>query len=69
MQTDRLVQEQRTYFEKGSMRSVSARKESLEKLRSMLLENEKELCSAVHKDLHKPAMEVISAEILTAHLF
>ena len=65
MQSDRLVQEQRAYFEKGSTRSVSARKENLEKLKEMLISNEKEICTAVHKDLRKPAMEVVSAEILT----
>lgn len=64
MQSDRLVQEQRSYFEKGSTRSVSARKENLKTLKEMLINNEKEICSAVHKDLRKPAMEVVSAEIL-----
>lgn len=65
MQSDRLVQEQRAYFEKGGTRSVSARKENLKKLREMLIDNEKEISRAVYKDLRKPEMEVVSAEILT----
>lgn len=64
MQSDRLVQEQRAFYETGGTRSVAARKENLKKLKEMLIDNEKEISKAVHKDLHKPAMEVVSAEIL-----
>jgi len=65
MQYDQLVKDQRTFFVQGDTRSISFRKESLEKLKELLLKNEKELCAAVYKDLRKPAMEVVSAEILT----
>lgn len=63
MQNDRLVHEQRTYFEQGNTRSISFRKENLKKLREMLITHEKELCEAAHKDLRKPEMEVVG-EIL-----
>lgn len=61
----RLVNEQRTFFEEGHTRPAAFRKEQLNKLRAMLTENEKEICEAVDKDLRKPEMEVVSAEIMT----
>lgn len=63
MQNNRLVHDQRTYFEEGNTLSISFRKENLKKLREMLIIHEKELCEAAHKDLRKPEMEVVS-EIL-----
>ena len=60
MQNDRLVHEQRAYFEHGHSRDIAFRKDSLKELRAMLLGHEKELCEAAHKDLRKPEMEVVS---------
>lgn len=59
------VREQRKFFESGKTRPVSFRKKNLEKLRVMLVIHEKELSEAVYRDLHKPEMEIVSAEIVT----
>lgn len=60
-----LVRDQRKFFEEGSTRSISFRKKNLEKLRAMLVIHEQELSEAVRRDLHKPEMEVVIAEIVT----
>lgn len=65
MNYEELVREQRRFFENGKTRSITFRKKNLEKLRVMLVIHEKEISKAVYRDLHKPEMEVVSAEILT----
>lgn len=65
MNVSELIGDQRQYFQSGKTRPVSFRKENLQKLRDLLTEHEKEICEAVYKDLKKPEMEVVSAEILT----
>lgn len=61
----RLISDQRRFYEEGHTRPASFRKKQLNKLRSMLTENEKEISEAVYKDLRKPEMEVMTAEIMT----
>jgi len=65
MQYEQLIQEQRKYFHGGNTRELSFRKENLEKLKQMLIEHEQDLCRAVHNDLRKPDMEVVSSELIT----
>jgi len=65
MNYEDLIREQHTFFETGNTRSILFRKKNLEKLRAMLVIHEKELIEAVQRDLHKPEMEVVSAEIIT----
>lgn len=60
----KLLEQQRQFFEDGNTRSVSFRKEQLQKLRDCILENEQELAQAVYQDFKKPEMEVVSGEIL-----
>ncbi len=64
MKTDRLLQEQQAFFEKGITRELSFRKIQLHKLRDMLVNHEKDLCNAVYRDLNKPEMETVGGEIL-----
>lgn len=64
MQYDKIIQDQKRYFEEGVTRSFSFRKENLEKLRALLLNHQEELSEAVFKDLHKPEMEITGSEII-----
>lgn len=65
MDIDQLVANQKKSFNEGATRSFEARKESLETLRSLVSENEKELCEAIRKDFGKPYFESFSTEIYT----
>lgn len=53
----------RNAFASGKTKDVFFRKSQLKSLDKMLVENQKVLIEAVHKDLRKPAFEVIAAEI------
>ncbi|MFU8812218.1 MAG: aldehyde dehydrogenase [Balneolaceae bacterium] len=65
MNTADLLKRQRTTFEAGTTRSVRYRKEQLHKLRAAVLEQTDRLTAAMARDLAKPEMESISAEIVT----
>ena len=65
MNYEDLVRDQKRFFDSGETRDISFRKKNLEKLRAMLVVHEKELSEAVKRDLQKPEMEVVSAEIIT----
>ena len=65
MTNEELVREQRQMFELGETRSIAFRKKNLEKLRAMLVVHEEQIREAVYRDLRKPKMEVVSAEMLT----
>ena len=65
MNYEDLVRDQKTFFQSGKTRDIEFRKKNLEKLRAMLVIHEEELSEAVQRDLKKPEMEVVSAEIVT----
>ncbi|MEX1260622.1 MAG: aldehyde dehydrogenase [Balneolaceae bacterium] len=60
----KLIEQQREFFEAGHTRSITFRKEQLQKLRDCIIENEKELSQAVYQDFKKPEMEAVSGEVL-----
>ncbi|KAI1314998.1 Aldehyde dehydrogenase [Mortierella claussenii] len=53
-------------FKSRSTRPLDFRRRQLEQLWNLLDENVEELCEAVHKDLRKPRIETILAEILVS---
>jgi len=53
---------QRSFFATGRTLDVSFRIEILRKLRSLIIEHEKEIVDALWKDFHKPEFEVIATE-------
>lgn len=65
MDIEQLVAKQKKSFNQGVTRSFEARKGSLETLRRLVSENEKELCDAIKKDFGKPYFESFSTEIYT----
>lgn len=65
MDIKQLVAKQKKSFNQGVTRSFEARKGSLETLRRLVSENEKELCDAIKKDFGKPYFESFSTEIYT----
>ncbi|CUT99020.1 Fatty aldehyde dehydrogenase [Echinococcus multilocularis] len=48
--------------------SFEERKHILRQLKTMLTDNEEELCRAIHTDLHKPRLECLECEILPLKL-
>lgn len=60
----KLVELQKAYFEVGETRSITFRKNQLQKLRDLITENQDQITKTVYRDLQKPEMEVLSAEIL-----
>lgn len=65
MDIEQLVANQKKSFNEGITRPFEARKESLDTLRSLVSENEMELCDAIKKDFGKPYFESFSTEIYT----
>ncbi|VDK46194.1 unnamed protein product [Gongylonema pulchrum] len=62
MDYEKLVNDFRQAFNAGMMSSAANRRKQLEALRTMLIENEEEICEAVYKDLHRPKNETVSFE-------
>lgn len=62
---DQIAALQKKSFREGKTRSVEARKAHVEKLRSLVSENEKDLCDAMQKDFGKPVFESFATEIYT----
>lgn len=60
---ERLLQEQRVYFESGATRSLAFRKEQLKKLKHAISTNEKKVVEALYRDLHKSEFEAFATEI------
>lgn len=58
-----LVAVQRAFFNQGKTRSLESRLEALKTLKAAILAFEPELAEALHKDLGKSQMEVITTEI------
>lgn len=60
---ERLLQEQRAYFDSGATRSLAFRKEQLKKLKQAISTNEKKVVEALYRDLHKSEFEAFATEI------
>jgi aldehyde dehydrogenase (NAD+) len=57
-----VIESQRKFFAAGTTRSIRYRLGILKKLRSVILEHEKDIVDAIWKDFHKPEFEVIATE-------
>lgn len=62
MNIEKLVEAQRDYFNSGATRSVTFRKEMLQRLRRSLLDNELLLAKAMNDDMNKSRLEVYMTE-------
>lgn len=51
---DKLLEEQRNFYKSGETRSYEFRKEQLQKLKSLILKNEKKINAAINADLGRP---------------
>lgn len=65
MTLSQIVTSQKSFFRKGTTRSLESRKKSLQKLKQLVEENEKDLCDAILEDFGKPYIESFIAEIYT----
>lgn len=59
-----LVQKHRDFFESQATKPLSFRLKQLGKLESLVTENADEIIACLAKDLHKPAMESVTTEIV-----
>ncbi len=57
-----IIESQRKFFASGKTLDIKYRLEILKKLRSVILDHEKDIIDAIWKDFHKPEFEVISTE-------
>lgn len=58
-----IIDKQRLYFETGNTLPVAFRKEQLQMLKKMLIENEQALLDAMYADFGKPALESYVTEV------
>ena len=63
MNIQKLVKQQRTYFESGATLSYASRIDALRRIGAAFARYEKALCDALYQDLHKCASESQMAEI------
>lgn len=62
-QIQRILQQQRTYYNSGATRSVSFRKEQLQRLADVVKNSEAQIIEALSKDFAKPPFETFMTEI------
>lgn len=65
MKLSSAILQQKKAFRDGINRSAKVRKEHLNKLKTVVLENEKKLCDAINQDLGKPYADAYVTEIYT----
>lgn len=58
-----LVSDTRRAYNSGKTRPVEWRKRQLQGMIKLLEENEKLLCEALYKDLHKPRLESLACDV------
>ena len=63
MDIPEIVSKQRYFFEQGTPREISFRKQQLQLLRQLIIENEELILKALQEDLQKPYLESYGAEI------
>ena len=63
MDTPKIVNQQKKFFNSNSTKKVSLRIETLKKLKSVLKENEQELYTAIYTDFKKSKFETYLTEI------
>lgn len=62
-ENDRLLKNQDSFFKSKKTLSIKYRKDSLIRLRNVILANEEEIIDALYKDLKKPKLEAYASEI------
>lgn len=60
---ERMLEDQRRFFQTGATRDYKFRVEQLKKLRQLVKENEPKIFAALKQDLHKPEFEAYASEI------
>lgn len=63
MDLDKLLHQQKKYFQQNQTKSIELRKVQLEKLKTLLKKHEDKLYQAIYKDLKKSKIETYSTEI------
>lgn len=63
MEIKALLQAQRIFFRSHQSKDVRYRKQALKRLRALIMEREKDICTALYKDLHKAEMESYMSEV------
>ncbi|THD67690.1 aldehyde dehydrogenase [Robertkochia marina] len=58
----KVISAQKEFFEQGKCLDLTYRKNTLKKLRKVILEKEKEICDAVYKDFKKSEFEALLSE-------
>lgn len=58
-----VIKKQRIFFNSGTTKSISFRKEQLKKLRDAIVKNEEQIMDALKKDLNKSSFEAYATEI------
>lgn len=64
---EQVVKKQQQFFYSGKTQDTSYRKKQLQKLRSILTENEDEIYTALDKDFQKPLFESFATELLVLY--
>ena len=54
-----VIEQQRQFFAGGKTKDFNFRRQQLEKLKAAIKQNESQIISALHQDLHKPELERI----------
>ncbi len=58
-----ILEKQRQFFKSGKTLDMKYRLDNLKKLRSLIVDHERDIRDALWKDFHKPGCEVLSSEI------
>ena len=63
MEIEKVLKEQRNFFETGATKSIQFRQNALKRLEIVIKKHEREIADALKKDLHKSAFESYMTEI------
>ena len=63
MEIEKILKEQRNFFETGATKSIQFRQNALNRLEIVIKKHEREIADALKKDLHKSAFESYMTEI------
>lgn len=63
MEIEKILKEQRNFFETGATKSIQFRQNALNRLEIIIKKHEREIADALKKDLHKSAFESYMTEI------
>ena len=62
MEIEKVLKEQRNFFETGATKSIQFRQNALNRLEIIIKKHEREIADALKKDLHKSAFESYMTE-------